>query len=115
LAEETATFLLRLPTKLKNQLEKLAKLENRSVNSLLVTMIEHELSIDKTAASSLEHRQFLGKVVASRQIDPQNGLAQVDGIYYRYLIEGNAAFQVGKDYIIIEANGNILTLRPVEL
>ena len=108
------TFLLRLPSKLKAQLEQRAKQENRSLNSLLITLIERELWPSKPAAS-LEHRQFLGKVVASRQIDPENGLAQVDGIYYRYLIEGNADFQAKKDYIIIEANGNILTLRPVEL
>ncbi|KRM88985.1 Arc family DNA-binding protein [Liquorilactobacillus vini] len=114
MAEEMTTFLLRLPSRLKTQLEQRAKQENRSLNSLLITLIERELQPSKPAAS-LEHRQFLGKVVASRQIDPGNGLAQVDGIYYRYLIEGNAGFQAKKDYIIIEANGNILTLRPVEL
>jgi hypothetical protein len=109
--EDATTFLLRLPQQLKQQLEQRAKEENRSVNSLLVTLIEQSLQAKQS--TSLENRQFLGKVVENRQIDPENGLAQVNGIYYRYLIEGNEKFSAKKKYIVIEANGNILTLRPV--
>ncbi|MCI1633881.1 MAG: Arc family DNA-binding protein [Liquorilactobacillus nagelii] len=109
--EDPVTFLLRLPQDLKRQLEQRAKQENRSVNSLLNTWIEQALRVKP--ATSLENRQFLGKVVETRQIDPENGLARVNGIYYRYLIEGNEDYSASKNYIVIEANGNILTLRPV--
>ncbi|WP_187325791.1 Arc family DNA-binding protein [Liquorilactobacillus sucicola] len=110
-----ATFLLRLPQGLKKKLETHAKEQNRSVNSLLQTMIEDELGLTDKPATSLEHRQFIGQVVSSEQIDQDNGLVQVNGIFYRYLIESNLDVDLTKSYIVIEANGNILTLRPVEL
>ncbi|KRL00846.1 Arc family DNA-binding protein [Liquorilactobacillus capillatus] len=115
--EDMATFLLRMPQALKRKLEQRAKQENRSVNSLLQTMIENELESLKQidTVTSLEHRQFIGQVISSKQIDQENGLVQVNGIFYRYLIESNQNFDSTKSYIVIEANGNILTLRPVVL
>ncbi|WP_311406824.1 Arc family DNA-binding protein [Liquorilactobacillus uvarum] len=110
-----ATFLLRLPQDLKKRLEESAKKQNRSVNSMLQTMIEDELGMADKPVASLEHRQFIGQVISSKQIDQDNGLVQVNGIFYRYLIESNLDFDPHKSYIVIEANGNILTLRPVEL
>ncbi|WP_057828700.1 Arc family DNA-binding protein [Liquorilactobacillus cacaonum] len=108
------TFLLRLPKELKNRLEEKAKEQNRSVNSLMQTIIEDFLDGKKqSVAVSLENRQFVGQVVSSRQIDSDNGLVQVKGIFYRYLIESNLDFDSKKNYIVIEANGNILTLRPI--
>ncbi len=111
--DDMATFLLRLPRELKSKLEAKAKEQNRSVNSLLQTMIEEFLNGKKQASVSLENRQFIGQVVENRQIDPDNGLVQVNGIYYRYLIESNLEFDSKLNYIVIEANGNILTLRPM--
>ncbi|KRM96782.1 hypothetical protein FC19_GL000301 [Liquorilactobacillus aquaticus DSM 21051] len=113
--EKTATFLLRLPQELKKKLEIRAKEQNRSVNSMIQTMIEDELGLTDKPVTSLEHRQFIGQVISSKQIDQSNGLVQVNGIFYRYLIESNLDFNSDKSYIVIEANGNILTLRPVEL
>lgn len=82
---------------------------------MLQTMIEDELGMADKPVASLEHRQFIGQVISSKQIDQDNGLVQVNGIFYRYLIESNLDFDPHKSYIVIEANGNILTLRPVEL
>lgn len=114
LMEQMTTFLLRLPRKLKKRLEERAAQQNQSVNGLLQTMIESELAKQQgTPVISLENRQFIGQVVHGAQVDSENGLVQVKGIFYRYLIESNQEFDAQKDYIVLEANGNILTLRPL--
>ncbi|KRL05446.1 hypothetical protein [Liquorilactobacillus oeni] len=113
--EKTAAFLLRIPQDLKKGLEKRAAEQNQSVNGLLQTMIVRELAKqdDQVTDDSLENRQFIGQTLTGSQVDSENGLVQVKGIFYRYLIESNLKFDPAKDYIVIEANGNILTLRPI--
>lgn len=110
--DEMTTFLFRLPTSLKEKLSKKAKEENKSVNATLQSIVDESLT-KPTNSESLEKRMFLGKRVLARQFDELDGLVKVDGIYYRYLIESNQPLELGHDYIIIEAVGNILTLRPL--
>ncbi|MCP0887004.1 hypothetical protein LB941_06605 [Ligilactobacillus sp. WILCCON 0076] len=111
---DTTSFLLRISKNLKSQLESIAKDQNRSLNSLLQNIIEDFLSNRPDSATSLENRQFIGQIVSNTQVDSKNGLVQVNGIFYRYLIESNLSFDSTKKYIVIEANGNILTLRPIK-
>ena len=111
---DMTSFLLRISKNLKSQLEAVAKKQNRSLNSLLQNIIEESLSNKTDSAISLENRQFIGQIVSNTHIDSKNGLVQVNGIFYRYLIESNLSFDQTKNYIVIEANGNILTLRPIK-
>ena len=110
--DEMTTFLFRLPASLKEKLSKKAKEDNKSVNATLQSIVDESLT-KPTSSESLEKRMFLGKRVSARQFDELDGLVKVDGIYYRYLIESNQPLKLGHDYIIIEAVGNILTLRPL--
>lgn len=109
---EMTTFLLRLPQALKRQLEEKAQADKRSVNSTVVDIISQALAVHPTG-TSLEQRNFIGQKVTANQIDAVNGLVHLQGIYYRYLIEGNQEYTPTEDYIVIEAVGNILTLRPL--
>lgn len=110
--DDMTTFLFRLPKSLKKKLTKKAEEENKSVNATLRSIVDDSLT-KKTKSESLEKRMFLGKKILARQFDEHDGLVKVDGIYYRYLIESNRPFEDDHDYIIIEATGNILTLRPL--
>ena len=38
----------------------------------------------------------------------------MSGIYYRYLIDNAATAKVDRQYVVIEATGNILTLRELK-
>ena len=105
--EEMTSFLFRLPKNLKRRLESKAQSENKSVNATLQDPPQ------QVEAGSFEKRNFLGQKIAGQKIDQANGLVEVNGIYYRYLIEGNRPVDKQADYIVIEAVGNIITLRPL--
>lgn len=109
--EEMSSFLFRLPTSLKEELEQKAIENHKSISAQLRDIVRDALHKDESG--SLEIRTFLGQEVDRSSIDEENGLVYVNGIYYRYLIEGNQKNKSVKKYIVIEANGNILTLRPL--
>lgn len=109
--EDTVTIFLRVPPELKEKIEQRAKEQKQSVNAMLKEVLAKQFD---SKTNSLEKRNFIGQRIASTQIDASNGLVLVRGIYYRYLIEGNQAFDSAADYIVLEANGNILTLRPIK-
>lgn len=112
--KEQVSFLFRLSKELKQRLEKRAQAENKSVNATLQEIVSLALKDPpKSEHGSLEQRNFLGQRVAGKKIDSVNGLVEVKGIYYRYLIEGNQPLDENSDYIVIEAMGNIITLRPL--
>lgn len=106
---------LRLTPELHERLADEADKENRSINNLVAYLLEKALDDQLIArpSSSFEQRQFVGRTINGMSITPENGLVLVDGIYYRYLIDGNHPVDVEKAYVIIEANGNILTLRAL--
>lgn len=106
--QKSGKIPLRIDPVLHTQIAERAKTENRSINSYIARLLEKDVT-----KNTLETRQFVGQVVEGRQITPENGLVLVSGIYYRYLIEGNAAVNAAGQYAIIEANGNILTLREI--
>lgn len=113
--EKMTSFLFRLSKDLKQKLEKRAQLENKSVNATLQEIVSVTLKDPpkQVEQGSLEQRNFLGHKVAGKEIDQINGLVSIKGIYYRYLIEGNQSVNENIDYIVIEAVGNIITLRPL--
>ncbi|ETA73177.1 Arc family DNA-binding protein [Ligilactobacillus equi] len=110
-ADKNTSFLLRLPAKMKELLENRAKAENQSLNGYLNSVLEAELNT-KNQTETLEQRQFMGQKIPASKIDLKNGLVEIAGIYYRYLIEGNQPAEK-RDYIVLEVTGNIVTLRPL--
>ncbi|MEE8825563.1 MAG: toxin-antitoxin system HicB family antitoxin [Lentilactobacillus sunkii] len=102
-------FLLRLDQGLYDKVASEATEKNQSVNAYIVSILEAaEDNIN------FEHRQFIGRVIPGKQIFIDSGLVSVSGIYYRYLIDDNAKVDKHADYTVIEANGNILTLRKIK-
>ncbi|MDR3190178.1 MAG: toxin-antitoxin system HicB family antitoxin [Lactobacillaceae bacterium] len=97
--------------KLHEQIVKEAERQNRSLNNYVSLVLEKSLATQ--LSSSFEDRQFVGRTIDGHKITPENGLVMVDGIYYRYLIDGNLPVDVTNNYVIIEANGNVLILRAL--
>ncbi len=102
-------FLLRLSQTLYNRLAAEATEKNKSVNAHIISILENAES-----DPNFEQRQFIGQVIPGRNIYVESGLVSVSGIYYRYLIDGNAKVNRKASYTVIEANGNILTLREIK-
>jgi hypothetical protein len=100
-------FLLRLDQTLYDKLQSDADEQGRSVNAHIVNIL-NTAKVPKT----FEQRQIIGKVIAGTELN-DNGLVLVAGIYYRYLLDDNGNVDAGSNYAIIEANGNILTLRKI--
>ena len=73
-------------------------------------LVELEESV---RGKSFEHRQITGQVVNGKDISLDTGLVQVSGIYYRYLTSDNSIAEKAAQYAIVDAVGNILTLRKI--
>ncbi|MGX6465104.1 toxin-antitoxin system HicB family antitoxin [Leuconostoc falkenbergense] len=99
---------LRIDPELHQVLAEKAKLEGRSLNNYLTKILE-----DGVKPKSFENRQFVGHVISGHDFDLDNRLVKVSGIYYRYLIDNASAAKYDANYVILEANGNILTLREL--
>ncbi|MFD1472714.1 toxin-antitoxin system HicB family antitoxin [Companilactobacillus mishanensis] len=102
-------FLLRLDQDLYDRVVAKADAENRSVNKYIVHLLQ-----EKTKDSTLENRQFVGQTVKGVDILPDSGLVSVSGIYYRYILSNTKDVDEKKMYTIIEATGNILTLKELK-
>lgn len=102
-------FLLRLDQDLYDLVVAKADAENRSVNKYIVHLLQ-----EKTKDSTLENRQFVGQTVKGVDILPDSGLVSVSGIYYRYILSNTKDVDEKKMYTIIEATGNILTLKELK-
>ncbi|WP_273751143.1 toxin-antitoxin system HicB family antitoxin [Leuconostoc mesenteroides] len=99
---------LRIDPKLHEFLAEQASKEGRSLNNYIT-----QLLMANYHPSNFEDRQFVGQVISGKDIDIKSGLVDVSGIYYRYLIDNSAVAKSDEDYVILEANGNILTLRQI--
>lgn len=104
---------LRLDKDLHKRVAQAAEADDRSVNNYISMVLEHQLMPKVVSKESFEQRQFVGRTISGERITPENGLVLVDGIYYRYLMDGNKNVDTSRDYVIIEANGNILVLREM--
>jgi hypothetical protein len=106
---------LRLKPELHKRIVQAADKKQRSLNQFISIILERSLDeMDKNDNSNnFENRQFIGQIVDTSKVNLKSGLVEVNGIYYRYLIEGNAVLNLKSKYAIIEANGNILTLKEI--
>ncbi|MFD1124620.1 toxin-antitoxin system HicB family antitoxin [Lentilactobacillus raoultii] len=102
-------FLLRLSNQLYDQLAAEATEKDKSVNAYIVSLLEAAEN-----QTNFEHRQFIGQAIPGKDIFIESGLVLVSGIYYRYLIDDNGRVDKHARYTVIEANGNILTLRKIK-
>lgn len=107
--ETEKRFLLRLSNRLYERLAAEATEKDKSVNAYIVGLLEAAVT-----NTNFEHRQFIGQVVSGKEIYIESGLVSVSGIYYRYLIDDNSKVDKQAKYTVIEANGNILTLRKIK-
>ncbi|KRL55049.1 MAG: toxin-antitoxin system HicB family antitoxin [Furfurilactobacillus sp.] len=101
-------FLLRLDEDLYDRLAAAADRENRSVNAHIVTILAASAK-----QTTFEHRQIIGQAIAGKQLNQKNGLVELSGIYYRFLIENNDPVDAKASYTVLESNGNILTLKKI--
>ncbi|GKT03019.1 toxin-antitoxin system HicB family antitoxin [Furfurilactobacillus sp. WILCCON 0119] len=99
-------FLLRLDQSLYDKIASAAQRENRSVNAHIVTLLA--ASVDQ---STFEGRQIIGQTISGTALNAQNGLVALSGIYYRYLIDNNDPIDATARYMVLENQGNILTLK----
>ena len=100
---------LRLDKDLYDRIAEDASRENRSVNNYIVTKLS-----DAVPANNLEQRQIVGSVVRGDKINMANDLVEDKGIYYRYDLLANDSVNLQKDYQVIKANGNILTIQEMK-
>lgn len=108
MSDEKKRFLLRLDQQLYDQLSQAAAQDNRSINTHIEAILKKA-----TQGANFEQRQIIGQLIAGHQINADNGLVTVAGIYYRYLISDNTPVDTNAQYAIIDAVGNILTLQKV--
>lgn len=101
-------FLLRLDQALYDRLALEANQANQSVNMYIVSLLS-----ENHGTKSFENRQIIGQTVSGADVNMDNGLVLVSGIYYRYLINDNSEVDDKAKYAVIEANGNILTLQKI--
>ena len=100
---------LRIAPELHGILAEQAAQEGRSLNSYLTKLLEAGAQPD-----TFEERQIVGQIISGENFDLFNRLVLVSGIYYRYLIDNAATAKVDRQYVVIEATGNILTLRELK-
>ncbi|WP_257608661.1 type II toxin-antitoxin system HicB family antitoxin, partial [Oenococcus oeni] len=108
--KKSGNIALRIDPELHEKITRLAAADNRSVNSYITKILEKDVK-----NNSFEDRQFVGTLIPGKRINDKNGLVEVSGIYYRYLIEDNQKVDKTANYVILEANGNVLTLRKMEM
>lgn len=108
MSDEKKRFLLRLDQQLYDQLSQAADQENRSINAHIETILHKA-----TQGDNFEQRQIIGQVINGAQINADNGLVTVTGIYYRYLISDNSTVEPTSQYAVVDAVGNILTLQKI--
>ncbi|WP_220739231.1 toxin-antitoxin system HicB family antitoxin [Leuconostoc miyukkimchii] len=100
---------LRIKPELHEMLVERADKEGRSLNSYLTKILEAGIQ-----PKTFEDRQFVGQVILGENFDLSSRLVSVSGIYYRYLIDNADIAKADAQYVVIEANGNILTLRELK-
>ncbi|MDR4932319.1 toxin-antitoxin system HicB family antitoxin [Companilactobacillus paralimentarius] len=100
---------LRLDKDLYDRIAEDAGRENRSVNNYIVTKLS-----EAVPTNNLERRQIVGSIVRGDKINMANDLVEVKGIYYRYDLLANDSVNTQRNYQVIKANGNILTIQELK-
>ncbi|WP_334352060.1 toxin-antitoxin system HicB family antitoxin [Companilactobacillus sp. HBUAS56257] len=103
------TIALRLDKDLYDRIAEDASRDNRSINNYIVTKLS-----EAVPTNNLEQRQIVGSIVKGDKINMANDLIEVKGIYYRYDLLANDAVNDARNYQVIKANGNILTIQEIK-
>lgn len=103
------TIALRLDKDLYDRIAEDASRDNRSINNYIVTKLS-----EAVPTNNLEQRQIVGSIVKGDKINMANDLIEVKGIYYRYDLLANDAVNDTRNYQVIKANGNILTIQEIK-
>ena len=103
------TIALRLDKDLYDRIAEDASRDNRSINNYIVTKLS-----EAVPTNNLEQRQIVGSIVKVDKINMANDLIEVKGIYYRYDLLANDAVNGTRNYQVIKANGNILTIQEIK-
>lgn len=110
----TKMTTIRFPEDVYEKLKEQAAAKHVSINQMVVESVEQLLEDSQTNSSTMESRLVLNQVVAPDKIFADSGLVLVNGIYYRYLTSDNQAIKADTAYLIVEATGNILTIKPIQ-
>ncbi|WP_334332132.1 toxin-antitoxin system HicB family antitoxin [Companilactobacillus sp. HBUAS59544] len=103
------TIALRLDKDLYDRIAEDASRDNRSINNYIVTKLS-----EAVPTNNLEQRQIVGSIVKGDKINMANDLIEVKGIYYRYDLLANDAVNDTRNYQVIKASGNILTIQEIK-
>ncbi|CAK8053780.1 toxin-antitoxin system HicB family antitoxin [Eupransor demetentiae] len=101
---------LRVSSELHAALVQRAKDEGRSLNNYL----NHLLGESIAESGSFETRHFLGRVVSGRYFDSGSHLVELAGIFYRYQLKDGDTIDPAGQYVVIEVDGNVLTVCPLQ-
>lgn len=110
----TKMTTIRFPEDVYEKLKKQAAAKHISINQMVVESVQQFLEESATTTSTMESRLILNQVVKPDKIFADSGLVSVNGIYYRYLTSDNQAIQADMSYLVVEAVGNILTIKPIQ-
>lgn len=105
---------IRFPQDVYDKLKEQAASRHISINQMVVESVQQFIEDSATTSSTMESRLVLNQVVTPDKIFADSGLVLVNGIYYRYLTSDNQTIQADTPYLVIEAVGNILTIKPIQ-
>lgn len=95
---------LNLPDKLYQTVKKYADYQQISVADYVMQLLNTEFGV--AAPATFEERQFGQRRLLGRMIDEQLGLVLLDGINYRYQLEGTTKVDPQAKYRVAKIEGN---------
>ncbi|NVY97089.1 hypothetical protein HU830_08140 [Lactobacillus sp. DCY120] len=105
---------LQVSPQLYHQLQVKAQEEQVTLEQLILHYIHEHLNFQPQTIPTIENNLALHQIVSAQQVFPDEGLVQVNGIFYRYLIVDNEPYQAQKNYVVLAATGNVLTLQALK-
>ncbi|UQS84923.1 toxin-antitoxin system HicB family antitoxin [Apilactobacillus apisilvae] len=100
---------IKLDGMLADQVKKSANTAHTSVEEYITNLLQ-----DTLKTGNFEQRQFVGKRVDGKNVNGNNHLVMMDGIYYRYDLINEKELNQNASYEVIGNNGNILYLKKVK-
>ncbi len=111
---ETQMTTIRFPDDIYEELKKSAAQNHISINQMVVESVRQMLGDSTVKKATMESRLIINQVVPPAKIFVDSGLVLVNGIYYRYLTSDNQPVEPETSYLVVEAAGNILTIKPIK-
>lgn len=98
------TIELNLTDKLYQTVKKYADYQQISVADYIMQLLNTEFGV--AAPATFEERQFGQRKLSGRVIDEQLGLVLLDGINYRYQLDGTTKVDPKAEYRVVKIEGN---------